>query len=539
MSADDSDPSRSSTSLYSDWGLDRSSTYETTSGSSSSTVPGPGALSGKAIKALGRVTIRGIDHFVIIRQLSSIAHHFPLTDEKAALVKNAEELYSDALEFSRQGLYREEVNKKALRLLLGQIGIGETQYLVKALARWDKLELRLFLSETLSQLSPLWNSGLGKVLSSPLLSAYSRRGNNRLSISPFLLFVSKLVRTHSSICHAILDVGFLDVLTLIRSLNGLNKEGIVSENHSTAPNSSCRRLLAESNAILLDIVAYPEHRLTVLGHPICATWVTLQVPSTELAPFASRERALFLNGEQNIPDDDSSLYLTLDLPAIAKLGCVSELETAELVNSLAFGVEYDQPLRVFLLRGPYNQKVALLSRVFKYIHENSSSPSLPAHPDTLRSRYRLLFVLKLISAAAWGPSNRAALLDAGVVGFLVRVVQTEVPGSYSGIADAQIQTRQETETHPSRQRDGGGGRRRARTEARHPHADEDAAHAIPAIVCEAGLARLLGGPLARTSRLVGLIAAAFAALFPDTHGTDLSRVTWHSELDSTSRASSY
>lgn len=56
----------------------------------------------------------------------------------------------------RQGLYRQEINRKALRLLLGQIGMGETQFLVRALCRWDGLELRLFLSEILIQLTPLW-----------------------------------------------------------------------------------------------------------------------------------------------------------------------------------------------------------------------------------------------------------------------------------------------------------------------------------------------------------------------------------------------
>lgn len=80
-----------------------SSMYETTSGSGSSAsgVPGPGALTGKAIKALGRVTIRGIDHFVIARQLSIIAHHFPLADKKAVFMKDVGDVYAQVLEFSR------------------------------------------------------------------------------------------------------------------------------------------------------------------------------------------------------------------------------------------------------------------------------------------------------------------------------------------------------------------------------------------------------------------------------------------------------
>ncbi|KAJ7813810.1 hypothetical protein B0H14DRAFT_1431924 [Mycena olivaceomarginata] len=330
----------------------RASTYETTSGSSSSTVPGPGALSGKAIKALGRVTIRGIDHLVIMRQLSVLAHQFPLLDEKAAFVKHVEGIYADALEFSRcaigrrfdiqeliwnhsrQGLYREDINRRALRLLLGQIGMGETQYLVRALSHWDSLELRLFLSEILIQLAPLWNPCLGKVISSPLFSAYSETCRSAtVSLSPLLLFISKLIRTRSSICRAVLDVGFLDVLMLARSLNSLDKLVIVSELESTDENSRHRkRFLNVTNGVLLDILAYPELRSVVLNHPICSTWVTPHIPRSEIALFTSREKSLFLDSERDIPDDDSTLYLSLDLPAAAKLVCVSQIESEELVT---------------------------------------------------------------------------------------------------------------------------------------------------------------------------------------------------------------
>ncbi|KAJ7436891.1 hypothetical protein B0H11DRAFT_2108939 [Mycena galericulata] len=464
-----------------------SSTYETTSGSSSSTVPGPGALSGKAIKALGRVTIRGIDHFVIIRQLSVIAHHFPLPDEKAMFTKHIREIYAHVLEFSRRGLYRQEINRKAHTLLLGQIGMGETQFLVRALSRWDRLELRLFLSETLIQLAPLWNPSLGKVLSAPLLAAYSGTcKSDQVSISPLLLFISRLVRTRSSVCRAVLDVGFLDVLMLIRELHDLNKEDIIPE--LDANSGHRRRILAASNAVLLDIVAYSEHRSIVLNHPVCLTWVAPHVPTSEIVPFTSREKALFLNSERDIPDDDSILYLTLDLPVIAQLVCVSEVPTEDLVNSLAFGVNYDQALRVFLLRNHYNAKVTLLARVIRYMLEHGSTTSIPSESslplDSLRLRYRLLLFLRLITVIAWGPSNRAALLDAGVIAFLVQIVQTEIPDSYIAII------------------------------ASHRH-KEDLDQSIPTIIREQGLAHLLGGPLAKTSRLVGLISSAFGALFPE------------------------
>jgi hypothetical protein len=59
-------------------------------------------------------------------------------------------------------------------------------------------------------------------------------------------------------------------------------------------------------------------------------------------------------------------------PAVAKLSCVSEIQAEEIVNSLAFGVEYDQALRVFLLRSRYKRKVALLSKMIQYMLENKS-----------------------------------------------------------------------------------------------------------------------------------------------------------------------
>jgi hypothetical protein len=76
-----------------------------------------------------------------------------------------------------------------------------------------------------------------------------------------------------------------------------------------------------------------------------------------------------------------------------------------------------------------------------------------------------------------------------VIDFLVQIVQTEVPDSHIAIIAS--------------------------------HAHED--HNIPAIIREQGLAHLLGGPLARTSRLIGLIFTAFSALFPENVKSDSIR----------------
>jgi hypothetical protein len=101
---------------------------------------------------------------------------------------------------------------------------------------------------------------------------------------------------------------------LARSLNSLDKLVIVSELESTDENSRHRkRFLNVTNGVLLDILAYPELRSVVLNHPICSTWVTPHIPRSEIALFTSREKSLFLDSERDIPDDDSTLYMALDL----------------------------------------------------------------------------------------------------------------------------------------------------------------------------------------------------------------------------------
>lgn len=67
--------------------------------STSHTVPGPGALSGKAILALGKATLRGAESLIIRRRLQVISSKFPHRDKDS--IKGIEQIYEDVLEFSR------------------------------------------------------------------------------------------------------------------------------------------------------------------------------------------------------------------------------------------------------------------------------------------------------------------------------------------------------------------------------------------------------------------------------------------------------
>jgi hypothetical protein len=67
--------------------------------STSSTVPGLGELSGKAILALGRVTLRGAEYVIIRRRLEAISAKFPHLNVDQT--PGIEQMYDDVLELSR------------------------------------------------------------------------------------------------------------------------------------------------------------------------------------------------------------------------------------------------------------------------------------------------------------------------------------------------------------------------------------------------------------------------------------------------------
>ncbi|KAG6911427.1 hypothetical protein DXG01_016524 [Tephrocybe rancida] len=130
---------------------------------SGSTIPGPGALSGKAILALGKATLRGAEFIIIRRRLNAIAGKFPLAD--AVNIKGLEGMYDDLLELSsswlkrctttRLHLYAGDIRDKALQILLSQISHRDTRYLVKCLNKWPDVEIQIFLSELMTILDPI------------------------------------------------------------------------------------------------------------------------------------------------------------------------------------------------------------------------------------------------------------------------------------------------------------------------------------------------------------------------------------------------
>jgi hypothetical protein len=139
--------------------------------STSSTVPGLGELSGRAILALGKVTLRGTEYVIIRRRLEAISAKFPHLNIDQ--IPGIREMYDDVLELSRfahkhkiytivlnyprgrHGLYADAIRGRAMAILLVQIGSGQTQQLVKHLLNWPFTELKIFISELAAILGPL------------------------------------------------------------------------------------------------------------------------------------------------------------------------------------------------------------------------------------------------------------------------------------------------------------------------------------------------------------------------------------------------
>lgn len=139
-----------------------------TSFESGSTIPGPGALSGKAILALGKGTLRVAEHILIRRRLSVISSKFPHKNDTR--LEGINQMYDDLLELSRYGgikspfwkanfcyrldLYTESIRGQAVILLIVQIGSRQTRHLVDRLAQWPAVEINIFLSVLTSVLDP-------------------------------------------------------------------------------------------------------------------------------------------------------------------------------------------------------------------------------------------------------------------------------------------------------------------------------------------------------------------------------------------------
>ncbi|KAF8205950.1 hypothetical protein K438DRAFT_2092122 [Mycena galopus ATCC 62051] len=112
-----------------------------------STVWGPGTLSGRALLTLGEVAIRGISNLIIRRRLAAICLRVPSLNRS---------MCDDLLELCRPKMYPKWIGKEAVRLISAQICLHSKYYvLVVALCKWPQEEARLIILELIRSLPGL------------------------------------------------------------------------------------------------------------------------------------------------------------------------------------------------------------------------------------------------------------------------------------------------------------------------------------------------------------------------------------------------
>ncbi|KAF8141026.1 hypothetical protein K438DRAFT_1878909 [Mycena galopus ATCC 62051] len=185
-----------------------SSLYTTTS---SSTQWGPGAIAGKALRALGKAVIRGIEHFIILRRLATIVAAMPCLDEAdSAEAHNFETMFDDVLELSRRGFYPESIRIQAMQIIVAQVAKQHTHHLCVSLSKWVSNEDLVALLSEIAAVGLFANRGFP----SPQLVRVYRAAlpKNAHPWSPCIRFMSQVAQLTEETFHAVLHARFFEVI---------------------------------------------------------------------------------------------------------------------------------------------------------------------------------------------------------------------------------------------------------------------------------------------------------------------------------------
>ncbi|KAF9269060.1 hypothetical protein L218DRAFT_417445 [Marasmius fiardii PR-910] len=378
-----------------DWNsLLTSDTYQTdVTESSATTVWGPGTLSGKAIKSLGEASLRGLDHLVIRWKLSRINSDLSKSNAASSSsllsVEKLEKICDDLLELSRLDFYDAKVRQKALRLIMIQIGSRETSQLVSCIMKWPQEEIRIFLSEMMDFMPILWiddshlqPADTSQVLSYPeLISVYrsSQSPTETHEVVPFLDFITSLARKGPSVGRAVIDAGFLSLLTKLHQ-----KYDARDKIEPVTAARDALEVLIEDHEALLD-----RHRMNLVW-PRRASITPLTRSSLELANLTPDQRkANWRSGaerEARIRERLCEIQVILEMPVYHDAKCQPDLfdvcldlvtlhnvenmdrTLAELVFSLlsrciAIGGCIGDALKTVLVHTPYEQILALFYHI--------------------------------------------------------------------------------------------------------------------------------------------------------------------------------
>ncbi|KAF9462528.1 hypothetical protein BDZ94DRAFT_1322531 [Collybia nuda] len=190
------EPSMSSDRLINSWSRISSLSVSdhTDTASTSSTVPGPGEISGRAIKALGKMALRGLDKIQLRLHLLALSRLFPHGNRVLGENDDGERMYEELIDLSRPGIYSTRVYKHAMQLLLIQIGHREVKQLIRGLVDWDMEHIEDLLTRLMN---PVLKVERDPATQSSLAQAYIRYQDTP-HIDPLVPFASFLLQLSST-----------------------------------------------------------------------------------------------------------------------------------------------------------------------------------------------------------------------------------------------------------------------------------------------------------------------------------------------------
>uniref|UniRef100_A0A0W0FXN6 Uncharacterized protein n=1 Tax=Moniliophthora roreri TaxID=221103 RepID=A0A0W0FXN6_MONRR len=235
-------------------------TYATDdTGSSATTIWGPGTLSGKAIKSLGEASLRGVEKLLIRWKFAKISQVLASEAKNGKL----EKIHDDLLELSRLDFYDAKVRHKALRLIMMQIGSGETTHLTMCIVKWPRGEIRIFLSEMFAFMPLLWKDAsrpVDSVLRNQLdlITIYrtAQTPNEGHEIIPFLTFISRLADENHTARVAVIEAGLIGFLVAFHQDKTID-----------APDGT-----AEARGVLSIFLSDPQLRTACEFHRLNLVW---------------------------------------------------------------------------------------------------------------------------------------------------------------------------------------------------------------------------------------------------------------------------
>ncbi|THU98976.1 hypothetical protein K435DRAFT_964647 [Dendrothele bispora CBS 962.96] len=193
---------------------------------STGTVHGPGALSGRALKALGTFVIRASDELVLRRRLANLHRQFLRSSphgegytHELLNVPSPKE-WADILEFSRRDLYTDDIRRQALEIILTYLIDLRMQRdsfpLMAELLQWPEDEITIFFSELISILP---DDRLETISRNSFHSSLRNRFDvpRRRLTAVLLQCMQMLTLTSRKISCAIINAGILDLVLAFSS----------------------------------------------------------------------------------------------------------------------------------------------------------------------------------------------------------------------------------------------------------------------------------------------------------------------------------